>query len=81
MLSENLINSPKMKTAIAKGDSAATHNYWRDKDKHCLTSLEQAPLCNAILPNVSNISLSLQGQFLLSNKLSAKVKMQQHYQN
>ena len=25
--------------AIAKGDRTATHNYWKEEDQHCLTSL------------------------------------------
>ena len=73
LLSKTLVNSPK-KIVIAKGDSTATHNYWRDEDKHCLNALEPAPPCRVILPNAASVSPSLQGQLPLSNKLSAKAK-------
>ena len=70
---KNLVNSPK-KIVIAKGDSAATQNYWREEDKHCLTDLEHAAPCNIILPNATSVSPSEQGQLPLSNKLTARAK-------
>lgn len=73
-LSQNLVSSPKTKMVIAKGDSATTQNYWRDEDKHCLTLLKQAPSCDVILPNASNIKPSLQGISPLSKKLSLKAR-------
>ena len=40
--------------AIAKGDRTATHNYWKEEDQHCLTSLQPAATYNVILPIVPN---------------------------
>ena len=31
---------PPSRTVIAKGDSAASQNYWRQQDAHCLSDLK-----------------------------------------
>ena len=68
------VNSPKPSVVIAKGDSAATHNYWREKDKHCLTNITKAKPCQIILPNAAQVHPSQSGQLPLSKHLSAKAK-------
>ena len=68
------VNSPKPSVVIAKGDSAATHNYWQEKDKHCLTNIRKAKPCEIILPNAAQVHSSQSGQLPLSKHLSAKAK-------
>ena len=59
---------------ITKGDSAATHNYWRGEDKHYLTSMQPAASCNVMLPNAESITPSQLGQLPLSTKMSTAAK-------
>ena len=59
---------------IAKGDSAATHNYWKEEDKHCLTSMQPEASCNVALSNAEAITPSQRGRLPLSTKLSKAAK-------
>ena len=68
------MNSPKQRVVIAKGDSAATHNYWRQEDTQCLMYIKPASPHNIILPNSGIIQPTHSGHFPLSNKLSTKAK-------
>ena len=71
------VNSPiqhNRATVIAKGDSAASHNYWREEDMHCLANIEPANPCQIMLLNADSIHPSNRGQLPLSNKLSKAAK-------
>ena len=77
ILTNKPANSPpisKPPVVIAKGDSAASHNYWREEDKHCLTNITRAKPCDIILPNAMAIKPSHSGQLPLSTALSNQAK-------
>ena len=55
---------------IAKGDSAASQNYWREEDKHCLQNLQPYTGTSVILPDGDTLKASQQGIINISGKLS-----------
>lgn len=69
-------NSPKLKTpqVIAKADSSALHNYWREEDSHCLTKVKPTRLCDIILPNETIAQPTNCGQTPPSSTLSTVAK-------
>ena len=58
----------------AKGDSAASSNYWRPQDKHVLDNIEQCTGPFVQLPNNEMIASNERGQIPLSNNLSKDAK-------
>ena len=58
----------------AKGDSAASSNYWRPQDKHVLTDIETCQGPYVQLPNNEMIASNERGQIPLSNTLSKNAK-------
>ena len=71
---ENSPNQPLNHIVIAKGDSAASHNYWQEIDQHCLIDIKQVQQCKIVLPNDTIVEPSKRGQLLLSEHLSRKAK-------
>ena len=61
----------------AKGDSAASSNYWRPQDKIVLNNLEKCQGPSVQLPNNTMISSNERGQIPLSNMLSKQAKTAQ----
>ena len=59
---------------IAKGDSGATHHYWRAEDSNCLQNINTNKTTNATLPNSKVIGLTAQDLIPLSNQLSQQAK-------
>ena len=59
---------------IAKGDSGATDNYWREKDKKILQNIQPNPNIKVTLPNNDPIKSTCSGIIPLSSKLSSKAK-------
>ena len=59
---------------IAKGDSAATSNYWRTQDKHVLLKSKPVIGPSVTLPDGSNIQSTEEGEIPLSPFLSASAK-------
>ena len=59
---------------ITKGDSAASHHYWRPEDQHCLTEPSPNTAIQVQLPNASKIGSTVQGQLPLHKKLSTTAK-------
>ena len=57
-------------TIIAKGDSAASHHYWRQQDKEVLSNLKNISGPSVLLPNGDKISSTEEGLIPLSPKLS-----------
>ena len=81
MLHKTPLNSPKLacakvqtKIVIAKGESAATHYYWRERDKNALSNVEPTQRCIITLPHATTTSSSVSGKLLLSSQLSSKAK-------
>ena len=76
------VNSPNKYTSctratpivIAKGDSAASHHYWRPEDQHYLTEPSPNTAIQVQLPNASKIGSTVQGQLPLHRKLSTTAK-------
>ena len=65
-------NSPAKNNSslvIAKGDSAATYNYWREEYQHCLTSMQQDKPWHVILPDAETVQPSNRDQLPLSSQL------------
>ena len=58
---ENSPNQLLNYLVIAKGDSAASHNYWWEIDQHCLTDIKEAQQCKIVLPNNTIVELSKRG--------------------
>ena len=58
----------------AKGDSAASHPYWREEDKMVLDDIEPHSGPSILLPNNSTISVTSQRQLPLSESLSSQAK-------
>ena len=50
----------------AKGDSAASHHYWREEDKQVIEKIEKHSGPSVLLPNNNTISVTSQGQLPLS---------------
>ena len=61
-------------TVLAKADSGASGNYWRDKDKHVLANIKPDTIVSVNLPNAQPITSTLTGTIPLSNNLSTKAK-------
>ena len=59
---------------LAKGDSAASHHYWRQQDVDCLSNLLHLPSTDIILPNASTIASSTKGHLPLLSLLTPKAK-------
>ena len=76
MLNAIPVNSPKLKTpqVIAKADSGASHNYWRENDAHCLTNVKPTRPCDIVLPDATVIRPTNCGQIPLSSSLSSIAK-------
>ena len=58
----------------AKGDSAASHHYWRQEDIACLSNMLNLPSTSVLLPNANTITSSKQGILPLSSLLSTQAK-------
>ena len=72
-LKPSCINS-QSKIVIAKGDSAATHHYWRERDKDMLSNIKLLQYCNITLSNATTISSLVSDQLLLPSQLLSKAK-------
>jgi len=59
---------------IAKGDSGASANYWRDEDKAVLQNIHPNTTVKVTLPNAQPIISTLEGTIPLSSKLSSKAR-------
>ena len=69
------MNSRQNRTCvIAKGDSGATHHYWRVEDANYLQKLNTNDNTTVMLPNSKEIRSTAQGQLPLSNQISQYVK-------
>ena len=55
---------------IAKGDSAASQNYWREEDEHCLQNIRPYSGPSVVLPDADTIAPTKKGSIPLSTKLS-----------
>ena len=58
----------------AKGDSAASHHYWREEDKQVLEKIEKHSGPSVLLPNNNTISVTSRGQLPLSEQLSSRAR-------
>ena len=72
--SPNISSRQNHTCVIAKGDSGATHRYWRVEDANCLRKLNNNDNITVMLPNSKEISSTSQGQLSLSNQLSQNAK-------
>ena len=61
----------------AKGDSAASKNYWRQQDKEVLNKIEKYQGPSVLLPNNATIASTERGQLPLSSLLSKEAKTAQ----
>ena len=68
-LSDTSTPSP-VKTVIAKGDSGASDNYWREEDAHVLTGVRDTSTPPITLPNKEFIVGTKEGTLPLHNKLT-----------
>ena len=59
---------------MAKGDSAASHHYWREEDKKVLNSIEKHSGPEVLLPNNNTIAVTIQGLLSLSHNLSSQAR-------
>ena len=59
---------------MAKGDSAASHHYWREEDIKVMSEITKNPRPSILLPNNSSIDVTNQGQLLLLEKLSPRAR-------
>ena len=55
---------------MAKGDSAASHHYWRIQDNNVLSDIIDIQGPNVVIPNNSTITVTKQGDLPLSTQLS-----------
>ena len=62
---------------LAKGDSAASKNYWRQQDKEVLNKIEKYQGPSVLLPNNATIASTERGQLPLSSLLSKEAKTAQ----
>ena len=69
------VNSPPRTNVIAKGDSGASHHYWRKADVKCLNNVQPNKSIKVTLPNSQSISSTIQGTLPLSNELTSKAKI------
>ena len=72
------VDSPKSNTPstfiTAKGDSAASHHYWRQEDIACLSNMLNLPRTYVLLPDANTVTSSKQGILPLSSLLSTQAK-------
>ena len=59
---------------IAKADSGATANYWREEDIKCLTNIKPIVGPSVQLPNGKSIQSNQEGYLHLSNDLNTVTK-------
>ena len=59
---------PHKHTIIAKGDSAASRNYWRPNDVECLTNMTHYTGPSVVLPDADTLAPSHQGLINLHKK-------------
>ena len=64
------LDSPNRTYIIAKGDSAAIHNYWRQEDSVCLARSRNASTKSVLLPNAQSIKSTTEGILPLDTSLS-----------
>ena len=64
----------KQKFIIAKGDSGATHHYWRSQDTSCIRNETDIIGPAVRLPNNTTIQVTRQGQLPLAPALSNRAK-------
>jgi hypothetical protein len=55
---------------MAKGDSAASHHYWREQDDHVLQDIKNCKGPAVLLPNGETIASTKKGRLPLSDNLS-----------
>ena len=65
---------PPTHNIVAKGDSAASKNYWREEDVHCLSNLQNFSGPPVTLPDGDKIKPSQKGTINLSNNLSLQAQ-------
>ena len=71
---DSYFSKAKPKIVIAKGNSAASHNYWREEDKYCLSNITSYSSANVMLSNAELIPSKEAGKLPLLNTLSEKAK-------
>ena len=59
---------------IAKGESAASHHYWRETDKKVLTNIKVNRDVEAMLPDLDKIKSSEQGEVPLAPTLTTRAR-------
>ena len=64
----------KYKMIVAKADSAATHNYWRNEDMDCLSRIRDYNGPSVTLPNNTRISPKKQGLIPLPKEFSENAR-------
>ena len=57
---------------MAKGDSAASHHYWREKDAHVLADIIDSPGPPVLIPDGTTITSTRKGILPISQQLSQK---------
>ena len=57
---------------MAKGDSAASHHYWREKDAHVLSDISDSPGPPVLIPDGTTITSTKKGILPISQQLSQK---------
>ena len=66
----NIVNPPRTFVCMAKGDSAASYNYWRTEDTPALRDIHEDHGPPVGLPDSNNIDGTKAGYLDLSDKLS-----------
>ena len=61
-------------TSLAKGDSAASHHYWREEDTKVMLEITKNPGPSVLLPNNNSTDVTNQGQLPLSEKVSPRAR-------
>ena len=64
------LDSPNRQYIIAKGDSAESHNYWRQEDSVCLARSRNSTTKSVLLPNAQSIKSTTEGILALDTSLS-----------
>ena len=70
----NFSEVPPKNSIIAKGDSAASKNYWREEDIRYLTNFQPYAGPSVTLPNANIIAPSHKGSIQLSKELSEEAR-------
>ena len=65
---------PPTQTIVAKGDSAASKNYWREEDIKILSNVQPYSGQSVILPDGDLLAPSQKGLLPLSNEFSNEAK-------